>query len=99
MPLVYGEVIMNRVTQICTAAVGVAIMMWSVGAQARDRNRSSVDSHRERSEHISPQVNGYGNYANGHYQTSPDAYRSDGRGSGGISFDESSSFLFKGKSK
>lgn len=68
------------------------------GAEARDWSRSQQER-RERSDHIAPQVNGYGSYDRGQFRPAPDSFRSNDRPSGGFSINEGSGFLFKGRER
>lgn len=84
----------NTMTLAATLVASLALSI--AGVQARDWSRSQQE-HRERSDHIAPQVNGYGSYDRGQYRTAPDSFRNDNRSGGGFSAGEGSGFLFKGR--
>lgn len=81
-------------------ACGGLLALCTYQAEARDKYSipsGAFDSRPGRSDHIAPQVNGYGSYDHGQYRPPSSAIRDDGRARGGFSFDDSSSFVFKGR--
>lgn len=88
---------MIRVAIFTAAAISAGAMFASV-AEARDWSKPQ-QNRKERSDHIAPQVNGYGSYDRGQFRPPVDSFRGENKPSGGFSFGESSGFVFKGRER